>query len=375
MDIKYARYNRQRNEQFQTETAIGYRFDQLTVRKRALNDKATRHVQRIQENYELLQLHFSTIKTMKLVPVTLENNAVFYEYISEKTLNEMILDYIRNKKFEEFYAVLDQYVSFLNSLNVLQVDKAPVSDEFKQVFGTECDTISGTVFPVGNIDLTFENLFLINGQYQVIDYEWVFDFHIPVKYVLYRAIQQLVVRIRDYMEIDYNDLLSRVGISVDEYGQYAQMERSFVAYVKSSNYLGQYLIKDNASLEDTKLDSQWRNVQPATSDSGLIQKGYLELAMQQYSSEKNIYIWGTGTAGIKTMAVLNDLGYKVSGFLDNNEKKWGTVMQELPISSLEQVSLESDYIVIGSSYFKEIKKQLDEAGLKQHIHYCFGIIN
>ena len=41
-----------------------------------------------------------------------------------------------------------------------------------------------------NIDMSFDNIITdqTDNKYKIIDYEWVFPFPIPVKFVIYRAV-------------------------------------------------------------------------------------------------------------------------------------------------------------------------------------------
>lgn len=42
-----------------------------------------------------------------------------------------------------------------------------------------------------NIDLILDNIFEKDGKYRVIDCEWIFDFPVPVAFIIWRAINEL----------------------------------------------------------------------------------------------------------------------------------------------------------------------------------------
>ncbi|GEM_PF-102281 len=82
---------------------------------------------------------------------------------------------------------------------------------------------------------------------------------------------------------------------------------------------------------------------------------------------KSIIIFGTGTAATKIMKYIDKSKAKVKAVLDNDENKWNTEFMGHKISNpLEIKKLEFDYILIGSSYWKEITQQLTELGVDKN---------
>ena len=94
----------------------------------------------------------------------------------------------------------------------------------------------------------------------------------------------------------------------------------------------------------------------------------------QHSLEKNtqgndrhIYIWGAGSSGYRMYSVINQLGFKIKGFIDSDPNKWNKVIFNLPIFSpvlLESTKLKP-YVVIASMYSDEIKTELVKMGYEQ----------
>ena len=63
-------------------------------------------------------------------------------------------------------------------------------EQFKAVFGTDEDGNELCLNPV-NIDLILDNVFCENEKCYIIDAEWIFDFPIPVKFVVWRIVNEL----------------------------------------------------------------------------------------------------------------------------------------------------------------------------------------
>jgi hypothetical protein len=86
---------------------------------------------------------------------------------------------------------------------------------------------------VANIDLTFDNIMMDNqGQYTVIDYEWVFD-KIPLDFIIYRSITNFANRYQEYFngKVSLDLVFTRIGLTPDQQFFYQQMEQHFQFYV------------------------------------------------------------------------------------------------------------------------------------------------
>ncbi len=80
--------------------------------------------------------------------------------------------------------------------------------------------------------------------------------------------------------------------------------------------------------------------------------------------KKKTIIWGTGTLAIKIINEYSLPIHKDTFFVDNNPSKQGTSFMEKPVKSPCEIKKEKDSIVIiASSYYKEIIKQIEEEGL------------
>lgn len=67
----------------------------------------------------------------------------------------------------------------------------------------------------------------------------------------------------------------------------------------------------------------------------------------------NIYIYGSGSSGIRTLEIFRENGIKVKGFIDSDIKKRGKMVQGLEISHIKDVEAGMT-IVISTQYYEEI---------------------
>ena len=88
---------------------------------------------------------------------------------------------------------------------------------------------------------------------------------------------------------------------------------------------------------------------------------------QKCTLNKSLVIFGTGEGGRMAKWMLTDLGYQVVGFSDNNQKKWGTIMEGIPVFSPEELLIQDTGIVIASTWEQEIGEQLAGMGMGERI--------
>ena len=85
---------------------------------------------------------------------------------------------------------------------------------------------------VTNIDLTLSNLICKDDKIYAIDCEWIFDFAIPYKYVIWRMIRyfyfQYYNRMKEYMSI--GNYLNEFGLTREEQIKFYKMEIALDSY-------------------------------------------------------------------------------------------------------------------------------------------------
>jgi len=372
MDIDFVVFNRKKREQYQIETAIGLKNGVRIVRKRALHGKAKSHIAQIYYNYSMLQEHYSSIPNVKLASTWMENEVLYTEYLEYPSLYELAITSAEHKDMNGVYKIIDDYITFMNSLHVTTVHHTGTSDQYREIFGQDLKYISGKVFQFSNIDLILENVFYNDLNYYVIDLEWVLPFHVPINYVMFRALHQLYDNLLDYVPIKYSEIMLYAGIDEQEQELYLNMEKSFNKWVMAKDYWPNYR-KKVLHKSFSELQHSHQNDLQTIVHSHYIQQTYMRQSILLYAQDKPIGIWGTGSAALKTASILQKLGFQISCFIDNNSEKWGTTFEQLTVISPKE-SL-STYIVIGSSYYMDIKRQLDTFGLSEQEDYCFGIVN
>lgn len=90
-----------------------------------------------------------------------------------------------------------------------------------------------------NIDTIFENFIIeeSTGKCRILDYEWVFDFPVPLDYLKYRTIYYYYSKFSGYLSgrISEGAFLEEFGIAGEMAEQFAKMENGFQQFVHGEN--------------------------------------------------------------------------------------------------------------------------------------------
>ena len=127
-----------------------------------------------------------------------------------------------------------QLIKKLSSLIAEKADgKFTVTAEFEKVFGEHGKNLEDASLPVTDVDMVAENILLSgkdNEDWTLIDYEWTFDFPVPVHFLIYRIWHYFYARYA-LCEVPEH-ILKEEKISAADILVYKEMEECFQRYVQ-----------------------------------------------------------------------------------------------------------------------------------------------
>jgi len=118
------------------------------------------------------------------------------------------------------------------------------------------------------------------------------------------------------------------------------------------------LLEINFRLEDDEFYNYLKHDAVYTLDD---EKLFDNLSM--CTNEKEIFIFGAGSFGERVLEHLNNHSIKLSAFIDNDLNKRGQLLSNVKVVSLDDLPTNM-FIIIASTWHKEIKQQLTDKGLK-----------
>jgi hypothetical protein len=249
--IVYARADTSRKPKFQVTTTIERHDGQLTVRKRPLQPSSHEHLKSIVSNYERLK---NARLPFRVEAPKLEGDAVELTYHNGETLDAKFSNLIFGGDIEGACKVLDELVKKIK--NLAQTDTIATDNlEYTKVFGP---AFSGkqACLSLGYLDYNLDNLIEKDGQWLLIDYEWLFTFPLPTNLVVARCIINALWRVNDYFLlrssgehpiVSINDrvftspaLYKKYQTYLDMMPQVLQSEDYFNNYVRGGTYPKKY---------------------------------------------------------------------------------------------------------------------------------------
>lgn len=183
--------------------------------------------EREKANVDYLKEHFEVLCGK------FEGHRLKYEYLPYNSLENTIASQLREGNCDKADATLRLYVDKVRALKSVHTYPseffAKIAQEPFDNDGVKVDCLTR-----GLLDLTPRNIHVDGSRWIVIDNEWSFDFPIPVVFILFRAILELVVELQD--EIRRTTIKTRPAIGLLSRGlRTYYYPEEWVRYVSDTN--------------------------------------------------------------------------------------------------------------------------------------------
>ena len=226
--IIYSKYSNERDDRFKIRTSIlEDKLGNRKVEKFALSKESKSHIENIYRYYKLLSKLCENTK-LSVNKCYLMENSVEFEYLEGETLEEY-LDLLNEKKdYSGIIATIKEYANLINE--TMGTENFRISKEFEAVFGDVKFPNNLKASKISNIDMIFSNI-IMKDKWNIIDYEWTFEFLVPVNYIIYRAVAIYIYDSVKRVELANIGIFKLLGISDEEVQQYQKMGMGFENYV------------------------------------------------------------------------------------------------------------------------------------------------
>ena len=219
-DIDFVKINSDRIDKFKTITTI--KSDEL-VYKSSFSPKADNHIKNM---YNQSKFKLGKIKCLDC---ELLDNSIRYKLLKEESLETRILNSIMNNNKGEFFRLLEDYYNALFYESFESQDYA--NAQFMEVFKRGTDVVFHC-HEKSNIDLIFSNIFIINNEYVAIDYEWTFDFQIPLEYIFYRVLLHYTLTNNVFNEFtSIEEIFNHFNLDTGYFDLFRIWDHNFIDYV------------------------------------------------------------------------------------------------------------------------------------------------
>lgn len=229
--IIYSKFSNERNRELEIRTDIlEDENKKRSVRKTPLFPEGVSHVLRSVEWEKRLADKYKDT-CISLNHGEKEGSSVRFEYLEGKTLETMLDELYLEGNYQELLELFRRYVETIRKANGSK--KFVVTDEFEHIFGSFFINQELTAADISNIDMVVGNIIIDGDRWNVIDYEWTFDFPVPVNFIIFRTIFYYVYATAKREALKEIGFYQIFGITQKEQEAYLQMEQCFQNYIIS----------------------------------------------------------------------------------------------------------------------------------------------
>ena len=223
-DIKSIKFNDQRREDFHINTIL----TDGSVIKMAGNKASQDHLNAILINRN--KLTRMNPKADLACCEKVSDDRLKMEFVNGRSLLEdtNISEDPIEKITEDLSNAIDTILEY--KTETIKFDE---TEAFRKMFSGIHPSNNEDCYPVINIDSNFDNFLRTEDRIVCIDYEWVADFPLPIRYVKLRALHFFYLNNRTKLarRISHEDFLRRFGFTDEDIKLFMDMEYSFQAFI------------------------------------------------------------------------------------------------------------------------------------------------
>lgn len=228
----YVKFSKERQPQYQIQTSIL----ENDGGRRVLKENASHseeHLKGVYNFYNALDKENLKVRNINYCKADYQEGKLYFEYIEGRTLESIINEAVDKKDIKKVYAAIDtlQYVVATG-----EKEKFTYTDKFNEVFGEGASLLftNDEAMHKPNIDLITDNI-IVNDMINIIDYEWIFEFPVPIAFILFRSLfhSNAISRL-DKKERD--EIYRYCNVQTESIPEYLKMEYHFQEYISCSTY-------------------------------------------------------------------------------------------------------------------------------------------
>lgn len=250
MDLIYVKYSNNRKREFQLKTALYKDNDFIRVEKRSIYKEGKKHILNIEKNYYKMICQYKNFIINKCL---VEDEIINSEYEDGNNFNKLLLNKLNSNDIQGFTSDLMWFKSLIMDFSEENLIDFYYTPEFIEIFG-----VYGQAFQkfkslkISNVDFNFSNILINEERVKLIDYEWVFEFPIPIDFIIYRAITNFYFEnynmIKNKVKLKSIVDLMDIGVFVEKYSE--DMVSKFDVYIKGGgsnkpNHIFKQYIKES----------------------------------------------------------------------------------------------------------------------------------
>lgn len=346
------------------------------VEKRALYQEGNKKLRQLLEHNEDLMLHH-----VRMIDAVVEDGAFVMPYMAGIPANEHFRDLLQRDK-DAFLTELDAFwhiilhsseAADLNEINWEQFEPGwekrkkddPNRYKWKQIAsGTAQEREElGVILKRGYLDLVSLNCFYADHSFVFYDQELYLE-NVPAKAVMLRTIE-FIYKFNDQLDeiLPRRALFERYGM-LEHMGLYQKFISHFLNILRENDGLSDYF-KEGRREYGTVQENR-RRMNYSEEEYKMIFKDVFH-----HTKGRRLYLFGSGKYA-RQFREKYDAVYPVSGYLDNDESRWGMEVDGLPVlapRALLKMNPAEYKVIICIRNYLPVVKQLHRAGIPNYSVY------
>ncbi len=192
------------------------------VVKKALKEAGRAHVRHLEKMEKALSAQYPSLNVNRVLSA--QEDCVYLEYLTAAgTVDNEAAQLLALGRREDAFALVRKVCDLIRGA---AVQPFVLTEAYTELFG-RCagEEINALSAKVTDVDMLLENLLVDEGYWQLIDYEWTYEFPIPVEYVCYRVWHYFLAR--TLPGEDALTIMTKEGFSLPLMQRYAEMEKNW----------------------------------------------------------------------------------------------------------------------------------------------------
>lgn len=184
--ILYTKYSNDRAKEFRILTQIIDDGTKRFIRKKAWDESAKEHIKKLILHEKTLSAMFQGTNFVVNRIIAHGEDFVDFEYIEGTGFDKILDEFLKENDEEGFKKFVSVFFAELDKIATAEFHQ---NEKTIELLGENAFEEGEKAIPAGNIDLIFQNIIVDSkGRWNVIDYEWTFNFALPLKLLKCRVL-------------------------------------------------------------------------------------------------------------------------------------------------------------------------------------------
>ncbi|MBR4808430.1 MAG: glycosyltransferase, partial [Lachnospiraceae bacterium] len=222
---QYVKYNA-RIPAHNLKTSISVENGKKCVKKAPRVEAGSYQIDRIKRSYDLLTQAYDDDK-LSINKFTESEGTLSFEYLEGRSFEDILDEVYAKEGYDGVLREVKKYIEVIKGREgCIPFSK---TQQFIEVFGNIDLYVDIDALGVANVDMIFGNI-LVNDKWNLIDYEWTFDFPVPLGYIIYRALMVYINFTPERRKIYRQGIFTDLGLSERELNAFRSMDAHFYDY-------------------------------------------------------------------------------------------------------------------------------------------------